>query len=65
MISTKTIKIMLNGANELEIEYTPKLLEMIRNKYSFDTSYEIDASTIKSYIENELRSALSKEVDRD
>lgn len=50
--------IELNNGSTLEVEYTDALKSQIRNLYNIDTSLEITQEQIKTFIMNELFSAI-------
>lgn len=56
---TKHITIELRSG-QVEIEYTDKLLDKIREAYGLTQDDEVGGDLIRCYLEREIRSALDK-----
>ena len=62
MEESKLIRISVGG-NDLEIEYTPRCEELIRQRYNVPAGDPIPPELIKLYLESELRSALASQEE--
>ena len=51
------------GDSKVEIEYTDRLLDQVRQVYGMPPGEPVDPEIVMTYLEREIRSALSKVSD--
>ena len=56
----KHVEIELKQGIKVQIEYTPALLDKIREAYKLDESVEVTDDTIVGYLRQEIRSAVDR-----